>query len=109
MPHIAPFVRFLEVPDTPQYWGGAFAKKIFGLGPISPLAFIGANRFQLQGKAINIYIDNNVPTSLVRGDSRNDTIAAAISCFWRIDESFDIDIWMGGVRCEKNSADMPTR
>ena len=77
---------------------------------LAPLSFIWMKRHQLQNKSVNLYIDNNnVITSLVRGDSSNDLIAAMVACFWRIAEAYNIDIWLGRVNTKLNPADLPTR
>ena len=107
-----PIVLELAVSYVPNFWRKRFNSKnvIFGLEMLAPLAFLWENRRQLAGSAINLYIDNdNVLTSLVRGDSGTDIIAAMIAVFWRIAEAYSIDIWLGRVASKRNPADRPTR
>ena len=107
-----PVVSKLTHSKVPNFWLRKFNSKntIFGLEMLAPLAFLWENRELLKGKAINLYIDNNnVLTSLVRGDSGTDIIAAMIALFWRISESYQIDIWLGRVPSKRNPADLPTR
>ena len=77
---------------------------------LAPLSFLRMHRHKLRNKTVNLYIDNNnVLTSLVRGDSSSDFIASMVACFWRIAESFSIDVWLGRVHSKRNPADLPTR
>ena len=108
-----PRILKLAVSHVPTFWLKRFNRKnvIFGLEMLAPLAFLWANRHKLAGSSINLYIDNNnnVLTSLARGDSGTDLIAATIALFWRIAEAFSIDIWLGRVASKRNPADLPTR
>ena len=109
---LPPVALILAVSRAPTSWIRRFHHKnlIFGLELLAPLAFIWQHRKLLSGEAINLYIDNNnVLTSLVRGDSTNSFIAAMVACFWRIAEAFSIDIWLGRVSSKKNPSDLPTR
>ena len=36
------------------------------------------------------------------GGAEADFVSAMIACFWRIDEAFSIDIWLGRVRAKLN-------
>ena len=83
---------------------------ISGLEMLAPLDFLWANRKKISHSSTNLYIDNNnVHTSLVRGDSGADIIAAAIALFWMIAESHSIDIWIGRVSSKNNPDGIPTR
>ena len=107
-----PTVLELTMSIVPSFWLKQFNPKnvIFGLEMLAALAFIWQFRFKLKGKALNLYIDNNnVLTTLVRGDSGTNFLAAMIACFWRISEAFSIDIWLGRVHSKLNPADLPTR
>ena len=100
----SPKVLSLAMSVAPKFWFNKFNQKntIFGLELLAPLAFIWMKRKILAYKKVNPYIDNNnVLTSLVRGDSSNDFIAAMAACFWRIAEAFHIDIWLGRVPSKK--------
>ena len=86
--------------------------EISGVGTISPpLAFLRKHREHLQNSSINRYIanNNNVSTSLAREESAADQIAATVACFWRIAESFSIDIWIGRAADTRNPSDLPSR
>ena len=107
-----PLVLKLAVSRVPKFWASRFNAKneIFGMELLAPLAFLWFNRKQLANRAIYLYIDNNnVATSLVRGDSGTDSIAAMIAMFWRIAEAYSIDVWIGRVSSKRNPADLPTR
>ena len=107
-----PIVQKLATSRVPKFWTSRFNAKneIFGMELLAPLAFIWFNRKQLTNKTVNLYIDNNnVVTSLVRGDSGADFIAAMIAMFWRIAEAHSIDVWIGRVSSKRNPADLPSR
>ena len=59
---------------------------------LAPLACIWTYRRKLARREVNLYMGNNVVTSLVRGGPRIDLIAATVACFWRIAEAYDVDI-----------------
>ena len=109
---LPPQVLILALSRAPAFRVRRFCAEnpIFGLEMLAPLAFLWMHRHKLQGKSVNLYIDNNnVLTSLVRGDSSSELMAAMIACFWKIAEEFSIDIWLGRVPSKKNPADLPTR
>ena len=107
-----PRILILAVPNAPTFWRKRFNSKnvISGLEMLAPLAFIWINRMKLKGSSINLYIDNNnVLTSLVRGDSGTDLIVSMIAMFWRVAEAHSIDIWLGPVAPNQKPSDLPTR
>ena len=107
-----PLVLEMNTSRVHEYWGNRLGRKnaISGLEMLAPIDFSGENRRQLDGRLINLNIANNsVIASMVRGDSGTDMVAATISLFWQISESFAIDIWLRRVSSKRNSAVLPTR
>ena len=109
---LPPKVLIQAASRAPRFWTRHFRPKnlIFGLEMLAPLAFVWMIREKLKGSTVNLYIDNNnVITSLIRGDSSCDIISAMVACFWRTAEAYSIDIWVGRVSSKRNPADIPTR
>ena len=108
-----PAVLLLTSSRVPLFGPKDFNPKniIFSREILDPLAFIWANRKLLPKRSSNLYIanNNNAPAFLVKGDSIADFVAAMIACFWRISEAYSIDIWLGRVRSNLNSSDVPKR
>ena len=107
-----PIIELLVKGRTPLFWIRMFhsTNLIYGLELLALLAFIYMNRFVLRNKSVNIYIDNNnALCALIRGDSNTAVIADMSACFWRLCQSFGIDVWLGRVGSKLNIADHPTR
>ena len=82
---------------------------IFCHETVGPIALLSVNRKQIDGGSADLYIDNNVLTSLARGGSGSDFFASKIACFWRIAGAFAIDICIDRVNSRRNPSVHPAR
>ena len=83
---------------------------IYGLELYAVVASVFSLRYQLQGKTLSIYIDNNAALSaLIKGDSCSIRVGRLISFLWYLSAAFDITLWFERVSSALNIADLPSR
>ena len=81
---------------------------IFGLELLALALFMEDCAPFLRGCSCWIYLDNNCPAALARGDSTTDVIAGLAARFWHIAQPRNVCARFSRVRSKINPADLPT-
>ena len=107
LPVVAVYTRNATAADIAHF---NETSVIYGLELYAVVASVFSLRYQLQGKTLSIYIDNNAALSaLIKGDSCSIRVGRLISFLWYLSAAFDITLWFERVSSALNIADLPSR